>query len=89
VNLAFALQWPITPSWYWWWPALVRYNQSQINLLAALGLIDQTNIEGKPSAVAGQARGTVGLRPKVTWLISAGSSTRTAQSVQLEPEEPH
>ena len=27
--------------------ALVRYNQSQINLLAALGLIDQTNIEGK------------------------------------------
>jgi outer membrane protein TolC len=26
--------------------ALVRYNQSQINLLAALGLIDETNVEG-------------------------------------------
>jgi outer membrane protein TolC len=28
--------------------AMVRYNQSQINLLAALGLIDQTNIEERP-----------------------------------------
>jgi outer membrane protein TolC len=26
--------------------AIVRYNQSQIDLLAALGLIDQTNIDG-------------------------------------------
>jgi outer membrane protein TolC len=26
--------------------AVVRYNQAQINLLAALGLIDQTNVEG-------------------------------------------
>jgi len=31
--------------------AMVRYNQSQINLLAALGLIDQTNMEDKPTAV--------------------------------------
>jgi outer membrane protein TolC len=30
--------------------ALIRYNQSQINLLAALGLIDQTNMEDKPTA---------------------------------------
>ena len=30
--------------------ALVRYNQSQINLLAALGLIDETNIEGSLTA---------------------------------------
>ena len=30
--------------------ALVRYNQSQINLLAALGLIDETNIEGSSTA---------------------------------------
>jgi outer membrane protein TolC len=31
--------------------AMVRYNQAQINLLAALGLIDQTNMEDKPTAV--------------------------------------
>jgi outer membrane protein TolC len=30
--------------------ALVRYNQSQINLLAALGLIDETNVEGRLTA---------------------------------------
>ncbi len=30
--------------------AMVRYNQAQINLLAALGLIDQTNMEDKPTA---------------------------------------
>ena len=30
--------------------ALVRYNQSQINLLAALGLIEETNGEGGPTA---------------------------------------
>jgi outer membrane protein TolC len=30
--------------------AMVRYNQSQINLLAALGLIDQTNLEDRPTA---------------------------------------
>jgi len=29
--------------------ALVRYNQSQINLLAALGLIDQETMEGRPT----------------------------------------
>jgi outer membrane protein TolC len=29
--------------------ALVRYNQSQINLLAALGLIDQETVEGRPA----------------------------------------
>jgi outer membrane protein TolC len=30
--------------------ALVRYNQSQINLLAALGLIDEANVEGRLTA---------------------------------------
>jgi outer membrane protein TolC len=35
--------------------AMVRYNQSQINLLAALGLIDQTNIEDQPTAVPAQS----------------------------------
>jgi outer membrane protein TolC len=30
--------------------AMVRYNQAQINLLAALGLIDQTNLENQPAA---------------------------------------
>jgi outer membrane protein TolC len=30
--------------------AMVRYNQAQINLLAALGLIDQTNSEDQPTA---------------------------------------
>jgi outer membrane protein TolC len=30
--------------------AMVGYNQSQINLLAALGLIDQMNVAGKPTA---------------------------------------
>jgi outer membrane protein TolC len=30
--------------------AMVRYNQAQINLLAALGLIDQTNLEDQPTA---------------------------------------
>jgi hypothetical protein len=29
---------------------MVRYNQAQINLLAALGLIDQTNLENQPTA---------------------------------------
>jgi outer membrane protein TolC len=29
--------------------ALIRYNQSQINLLAALGLIDQETVEGRPA----------------------------------------
>jgi hypothetical protein len=29
---------------------MVGYNQSQINLLAALGLIDQMNVEGRPTA---------------------------------------
>ena len=29
--------------------ALVRYNQSQINLLAAIGLIDQETVEGRPA----------------------------------------
>ena len=29
--------------------AVVRYNQAQINLLAALGLIDQMNVEGSPA----------------------------------------
>jgi hypothetical protein len=28
---------------------MVRYNQAQINLLAALGLIDQTNLEYQPT----------------------------------------
>jgi outer membrane protein TolC len=32
--------------------AMVRYNQAQINLLAALGLIDQTNLEDQPTASA-------------------------------------
>jgi outer membrane protein TolC len=30
--------------------ALVRYNQSQVNLLAALGLIDEANVEGRLTA---------------------------------------
>jgi outer membrane protein TolC len=30
--------------------AMVRYNQSQINLLAALGLIDEANVEGRLTA---------------------------------------
>jgi outer membrane protein TolC len=30
--------------------AMVRYNQSQINLLAALGLVDQTNVEAGATA---------------------------------------
>jgi hypothetical protein len=34
---------------------MVRYNQSQINLLAALGLIDQTNIEDQRTAVPAQS----------------------------------
>jgi outer membrane protein TolC len=29
--------------------ALVRYNESQINLLAALGLIDPATVEGRPA----------------------------------------
>ena len=29
--------------------AVVRYNQAQINLLAALGLIDPMNVEGSPA----------------------------------------
>jgi outer membrane protein TolC len=31
--------------------AMVGYNQAQINLLAALGLIEQTNIEDQPTVV--------------------------------------
>jgi len=30
--------------------AVVRYNQSQVNLLAALGLIDQANVVALPAA---------------------------------------
>jgi hypothetical protein len=30
--------------------AVISYNQAQINLLAALGLIDPANVEGKPKA---------------------------------------
>ena len=36
--------------------AMVRYNQSQINLLAALGLVDQTDIGNGPHA-SGAAAG--------------------------------
>jgi hypothetical protein len=41
---------------------MVRYSQSQINLLAALGLIDQTNIANKPTPGAGCAGGTLWIR---------------------------
>jgi outer membrane protein TolC len=30
--------------------AIVRYNQAEVNLLAALGLIDELNVEGKSAS---------------------------------------
>ena len=45
--------------------AMVRYNQAQINLLAALGLIDQTNLEDQPTAapVPGAQAASSGPKP--------------------------
>ena len=42
--------------------ALVQYNQAQINLLAALGLIDQANVDGRPTA--GLAMGSPRAAPR-------------------------